>query len=204
MSESEPKSVTRNIQKIRSEDDWTFQKAAADVYARYAAQLMPVVRREMAKRLSARIDPEDVVNAAMNTFYRRHRSGEYNVPNRESLWNLLVTIARNKTSNERKFHRRQKRDYQKEHSIDGDSEDQPRPQLAAKDADGESPVNGIAAKEATDELLAKLPEQLRPVALLLLSGHSTSDIAEKFGCSTRTIERRIRKIGELLCEETGK
>jgi len=204
MSASDPKSVTRMIEGIKSPTPWTFKKAASEVYQRYATQLLPVVRREMTQRLRVRLDAEEVVNSAMNSFYRRHRDGQYHVPDRESFWNLLVGIARNKTRNQAKFHRRKKRDYQRELPTDG-GDDRPSPQFEAKgkpDA-GSSPIGSLMADEEMDQMIGGLAEHLRPVALLLLAGHDAADMAEKFGCSQRTIERRIRELGRLLTRQTS-
>jgi DNA-directed RNA polymerase specialized sigma24 family protein len=77
---------------------------------------------------------------------------------------------------------------------------EPARELQASGAKGSSPAEVLLAGEEMDLLMASLPKTLRPVALLVLSGHSASDIAEQFGCSSRTIERRIKQLGITLTQ----
>jgi DNA-directed RNA polymerase specialized sigma24 family protein len=60
----------------------------------------------------------------------------------------------------------------------------------------------LIAEEELEKLITGVPEHLRAVALLMLAGHDTADMAKQFGCSCRTIERRIQELGKLLCKKS--
>lgn len=69
---------------------------AADMDDRYRQRLCQLVEREMNRRFRRREDPEDVVQSAFRTFYRRNAQGEFRIDFSTDLWRLLETITRHK------------------------------------------------------------------------------------------------------------
>lgn len=49
--------------------------------------------------------------------------------------------------------------------------------------------------------LAMLPEDLREVALLKLEGHTVKELATRFECVPRTIERKLQLIRSFWSEQ---
>ncbi len=70
--------------------------AAIDLDAAYRAKLCRLVEREMGRRFRRKEDPEDVVQSAFRTFYRRSTLGEFRIDSSADLWRLLETITRHK------------------------------------------------------------------------------------------------------------
>ena len=62
----------------------------------YRARLCRLVEREMNRRFRRKEDPEDVVQSAFRTFYRRNAQGEFHIDSSVDLWRLLETITRHK------------------------------------------------------------------------------------------------------------
>ena len=65
-------------------------------YEQYRARLCQLVEREMNRRFRRKEDPEDVVQSAFRTFYRRNAKGEFHIDSSVDLWRLLETITRHK------------------------------------------------------------------------------------------------------------
>ena len=72
------------------------EQAAEELFKRYASRLQSLANRQMAREISGRIDPEDVTQSIFRTLFRRLQAGQYSVPQGDSIWRLLVTIALNK------------------------------------------------------------------------------------------------------------
>ena len=67
--------------------------AAFELDERYRTQLCRLVEREMDRRLRRKEDPEDVVQTAFRTFYRRNAKGEFHIDSSVDLWRLLATCG---------------------------------------------------------------------------------------------------------------
>jgi RNA polymerase sigma-70 factor (ECF subfamily) len=66
------------------------------LYLRYAERLRALAAAQSSPRLAARVDPEDIVQSVFRTFFRRAAQGQYDVPEGEEIWKLLLVIALNK------------------------------------------------------------------------------------------------------------
>src|SRR6185437_8616333 len=60
--------------------------------------------------LAARVDPEDIVQSVFRTFFRRAAQGQYDVPEGEEIWKLLLVIALHKIRDLGDYHRAARRD----------------------------------------------------------------------------------------------
>ncbi len=90
MSDGPQKS--RMVSRLQAATD----SAAAELDEQYRARLCQLVEREMNRRFRRREDPEDVVQSAFRTFYRRNAKGEFHIDCSVDLWRLLETITRHK------------------------------------------------------------------------------------------------------------
>src|SRR5262249_28777772 len=59
------------MEQLRSGDD----DAARAIFARFPRRLVTLARRRFDRRLSCRVDPEDVVQSAFKSFFIRQREG---------------------------------------------------------------------------------------------------------------------------------
>src|SRR5262249_58687579 len=68
------------------------QAAAAEVFRRFANRLIGLARTHLDRRLRQKVDPEDVMQSALKSFFVRHADGEFDLTGWDSLWSLLVGI----------------------------------------------------------------------------------------------------------------
>jgi len=174
--------------------------AAQNIWNDYFGKLVNLARRKLGGIPNRDYDEEDVAISAMNSFYKgmaQHKFGH--VHNRDDLWKLLVTITVRKATARRRSYFAQKRGggRVRGESIFGYQEDEqgglarvlgtePTPELAA----------GVA--ENCRQMLDQLQDEtLRQVALWMLEGYRTEEIATKLGCVRRTVERKLERIREI-------
>ena len=69
------------------------ETAAARLYGRYAQQLLRLAEQHLSRRLSGRVDEEDVVQSVFRTFFRRSGGGEFQIDSSAQIWKLLVKIT---------------------------------------------------------------------------------------------------------------
>src|SRR5207248_2352055 len=81
------------------------EDAATQLYLRYANRLMALARANRSTDLAARLDAEDIVQSVFRSFFQAARQGQYEVPEGEELWKILLVIALNKIRNQKAFHR---------------------------------------------------------------------------------------------------
>jgi DNA-directed RNA polymerase specialized sigma24 family protein len=114
--------------------------------------------------------------------------------NSHDLWKLLYTIARRKVRalKEHEFAERRNASRVVDAEIDDVIDDERAPEVVAM---------------MVDELRVKLnllrDEDLRQVALLILEGWSSEEIAAKLECSGRTVERKRNLIRRAWERETS-
>src|SRR5258708_6854953 len=89
----------------RGQDD-----APTLLYLRYAERLRALAAAQRSAGLAARVDPEDIVQSVFRTFFRRAAEGQYDVPEGEEIWKLLLVIALNKIRALGAFHHAARRD----------------------------------------------------------------------------------------------
>lgn len=167
------------------------QDAATALYVRYARRLQALARKQTAKNLSPRFDPEDVVQSVFRTFFRRASEGCYEVPVGEELWQLLLVLALNKIRTLAVYHRAQKRDVARTIGTDAVGE------FAAGTSAGDA-VAFETMKMVVDDLVANLPAPQDRIIQLRIEGHEISEIAKITQRSKRTVERTLQQFRQRL------
>jgi DNA-directed RNA polymerase specialized sigma24 family protein len=164
--------------------------AAQALYARYAKRLRALVDRRLGPDLSARVDPDDIVQSVFRTFLRGVAERRYRVPEGQDLWGLLLVLALNKVRACGQFHRAAKRDVRLTRPLEGP--DVPSDCVVAAGADP------FLHSLAQDLLQQFLPVH-RQMIELRLEGYSVAEIATRTGRSRRTVERILQDCrGSLL------
>ena len=98
------------------------EKAAEQLYNRYAHRLRVLAEKKTGKDLANRFDSEDVIQSVFRCFFERARNGLYDVPSGGDLWPLLLVIALQKVRAYGTYHRAGCRDVAREQAAeDGDS-----------------------------------------------------------------------------------
>lgn len=189
-------SVTRWIDGMRDGD----REALERVWERFFEKLSGLARRRLnvGGRAAGMADEEDVAMSAMISLWDRASGGQLpDLKGRDELWRLMVVITARKVVSQLKWEGRKKRG-------GGRKVDQ-----GALGAGGEVDDNALAAfvgSEPTPEFAALVAEEtnrrintlpdatLRQVALLRMEGYTNQEIAQRLGCITRTVERKLELI----------
>ena len=191
--------ITRWIDRVRDGDE----RAAQKLWNHYARQIVEVARQGLKDSPRRVQDEEDVAVVAFKSLLAGIASGRFpELDRREQLWRLLMVITIRKAAAVIEKDRRQKRGGG---DVRGDSAVMP-PENEESVLGGfdrltsEKPAPEIAALMAdeTHRLLATLPDETsQRIAVLKMEGYTHEEIAEKLGCNTRTVERRLKQIREL-------
>jgi DNA-directed RNA polymerase specialized sigma24 family protein len=171
--------------------------AAQKLWCRYFESLVGLARERLRGVPRAVADEEDAALSAFDSFVRGAVHGRYpRLDDREDLWRLLVVITERKAIDQAQHARRQKRGGGKFVGT-----------LGPADVDEEEGVVArVVSREPTPEFAAMMADQcrgllgrlrddsLRAVALLRLEGFTNEEVAERLGCSLRTVARKMELI----------
>ncbi|HEX2474819.1 MAG TPA: protein kinase, partial [Lacipirellulaceae bacterium] len=159
-------------------------KAAAEIFNRYVARLIGLVRKRLSSKLGRRVDPEDIVQSAYRSFFLRAREEQYVLDRAGDLWRLLVTITLNKLYGQVERHTAARRDVAREEPatstvLQAIEPAAPRP----------TPADEAALYEQLEQVMKQLSPLARRVVELRLRGDTIDEIAEVVQRLPRTIRR---------------
>ena len=167
------------------------------LWEQYFARLIRLARKKLGPGRRRMSDEEDVVLSAFNSFYQRAVIGRFPrlEQDREDLWKILVKITARKAFDHQKHEHRQKRGggAVRGNSVfrsDGQSESCG----GIEQVMGREPTPDFAAQvvEEYEQLLGQLgDDSLREIATLRLENYSVAEVAQRLGCSLRTVKRRL-------------
>jgi RNA polymerase sigma-70 factor (ECF subfamily) len=170
------------------------ETAAREVFERFTHQLVALARRRFTPALKHKVDPEDVVQSAYKSFFRRYGEGKLEVGSWNSLWGLLTLITLRKCTDRVAYHRAACRDAAREVSGPLGPEGS-APWLEAPGREP-TPLEAALLDETVAQLLASLDADERPIIELSLQGCSTQEISRQLDNPERTVRRvreRVRK-----------
>ncbi|MEM7476852.1 MAG: sigma-70 family RNA polymerase sigma factor [Planctomycetota bacterium] len=175
------------------------ESAVLEFWSRYGESLQRVAERQIASWLRRRVDPEDVVQSACRTFFRRASAGDFEFESKDDVWKLLLTITLNKVRMQARFHSRNRRSVSKEQAMPEEANLQP--------AEWDHAIEQVELKDMLQVAFSDKDDERKHVLEMWLEGRTQNEIAEEIGCSERTVRRiqdRIRKdlSGYLLQEES--
>ena len=195
-------SVSRWMDLVKEGDE----QAAQKLWERYFEQLIGLARNQLRGLPKGAADEEDVVVNTFDSFYRGAKDGRYpDLHDRNNLWRLLIAMTANKARDLARHERRQKR---------GGGKVLNEAALMGTDEPRSSPLMDVISREPTPQFAAELAEDverrlsdlddetLRRIALWKMEGFQNEEIAEKLGCVSRTIERKLQLIRRLWTEES--
>ena len=179
------------------------EAAAQQIWERYYERLVAMARQRIRGAHQQIGDEEDVAISVFESFYRAAENGRFpDLSGRDDLWRLLLRMAARKIIDQRRRSQTVRRG--------GDETIQP---IVSEGTDGEqmiiqvigeepSPDMVMMMTESCEELLEHLgDETLRNIAVAKMEGYSNSELADRFNCSERTIERRLHLIREKCQQE---
>lgn len=200
---NEPESFRVLITQLRAKDP----QGADTLVATYRQRLLALVRSRLDARLLTRVEPDDVLQSALGSFFRRVEDGEFEFSDWNDLWGLLAQIAVRKSHRRSAHHRAQRRDYRREAKDQGaEQSDEPQPLVWQAAAREPTPDEEASLHELLDLLMQALTDdaQRRAVALRL-QGCSLAEIAadDSVGLSERTLHRLMDKVKAWLGRRLG-
>lgn len=169
------------------------QDAAIQLYYRYSERLLQLAERNTSQLMASRFDPEDVVQSVFRTFFRRASTGQYEAPEGDELWKLLLVIALNKVRSQAAYHRANKRDVRRTQSMPNSDEN------GANSAGSQEIAKSILSM-SIEELIQNQPESHRGIIRLRVEGEDIQSIAEKEKRSKRTVERVLQSFRKQLLD----
>ena len=118
--------------------------------------------------------------------------GEFTIANGDDLWRLICTITVTKVREQARFHGRKRR---------GINQEVPLGPPPGSSMSGYGPAHGgpspdevAAFDDQFRKLVSMLDEEERELLLLKLDESTNDQIAEKLGCSERTVRRLLTQI----------
>lgn len=162
------------------------ERAADVLFDRYAIRLVALVASRLNRRFQSQVDPGEVVQSAMGSFFDAARQSRIQVSESVSLWRLLATFARRKLARSIERHSASKRG--------GDRDRVTLDHIAAQT----SSLQDADADEFVSNLKAELPRDQLSVVEGVLAGLTQREIAESLGIDERTVRRRLSRVRELL------
>lgn len=160
-----------------------------DFWKNYGVALQQVAEMNLAPGVRRRVGPEDVVQSACRTFFRRAQIGQFQLADAEELWRLLCAITLNKVREQTRFHLRQKRGLAQEVHASDDS-NASFPAAAA----GPTPAEAAEFADQLEQLLASLDPEERQIVDLKLQDFTQEEISQQLNCSERTVRRILKRI----------
>jgi RNA polymerase sigma-70 factor (ECF subfamily) len=170
--------------------------AAAALYERYASRLIRLAGARLDVRLRPKVDPEDVVQSAFRTFFRRAAAGEFSGADEAGLWPLLARITLRKCHGHADHFFADKRDVRREEALAEEVE--PR---RAELPEGPAPEETAILLDLIERLRGELgSERKRQILDLSLQGYSVAEISAQVGYYERGVERTRAEIRRRLEE----
>lgn len=199
---SNSSNVSHWIELVKSGDS----AAANRIWQLYFDRLVRAVRARLNGQNRAVSDEEDIVLSVFESFYNAADQGRFpDLADRGDLWRLLLRMSARKVIDKRRHDRRQRRG--------GDVAVHSLNQSSANRSDHDSPIFEVIGNEPSPDMVLMLQEsvdqlfshlgvgQLRDLAGAKLEGYSNAELAQRFACSERTIERRLHLIREKCQQE---
>jgi RNA polymerase sigma-70 factor (ECF subfamily) len=175
------------------------QDAAAQLFRRYAHQLMALARHRLDHLILRKVDPEDVVQSVFSSFFRRHRDGKFKFDNWKSLWGMLAIITVRKCSHKNRHFHTQAHDARKEvHAAPYWEEAGVSWEAIAQDP---TPADAAMLAETIEHMLLQLDERDQQILRMTLQGYSVAEISDHVRRTERTVHRVLERVRERLEQE---
>jgi DNA-directed RNA polymerase specialized sigma24 family protein len=179
-------SVTQFFGQLRTGDP----AAAGRLWDRFFPRLVALARKTLSGRPQRAADADDAVQSAFASFCLRVRAGEYDIRDRDDLWNLLGVITANKARTQARREAAEKRGGGRV----GGEEVLRRPDGSPMPLDEAAVASAATFDIHCEELLGQLEPELREFAVLRLLGYRNREIAELHDCTERKVERKLALI----------
>jgi RNA polymerase sigma factor (sigma-70 family) len=173
------------------------REAGDEVFLRYARRLIGLARQQLHGPMLQKVDPEDVLQSVMRSFYARAVDGRLDLDDPESLWALLAKMTRRKCSRRIRAMHTQGRDLTREARAQGGTGDDSEGGFDVPD-DEPAPPDLAVLNEMLALLYGKMQPHERPILERKLQGDSVAEIAEALQLNERKVYRVLDRVKEQL------
>ncbi len=172
------------------------ESAATELVQRYEPALrMEVQFRLTDPRLRRLLDPADLCQSVLKSFFIRATTGQFELDNQAKLLALLRAMARNKIAYETRKQKAQRRDMRRAVSL-GEGEGN----LLATDP---SPSRLAIGRELLDAFQSRLSAEERRMADLRSAGHEWAEIASDLGGTPQARRKQLARAVKRVSQELG-
>lgn len=172
------------------------EQFAEAVFQRYAQRLMSVARDRLGAQLRSKVSPEDVVQSAFKSFFRRKDEFQFEKDGSDGLWGLLVVITVRKCAKWADVFGADKRSTAREVSLNAGGPKGPGLGDVAGREPG--PTEVAILSELVERMLGRLDERQQQMVSMRMQGYELEEIAEQVRSSRRTVARVIQEAKEVL------
>jgi RNA polymerase sigma factor (sigma-70 family) len=170
------------------------ETAPADIFRRYAQQLVRLAAPRVGAALRSKVDPEELVQSALASFFRVSPGETFPMAGWDDLWSVLAMLTLRKCRYQARRFLTVKRDVSRERPPDHDGS-HPLWEAVAREP---SPDEAAVLADSVRDLLDGLDERGRLIAELTLRGQTAADIAPQVGLSERSVYRQLERIRAIL------
>src|SRR5262245_48257844 len=188
---TDPDDFSQLMERLRAGDE----RAAAEVFSRFAHRLIGLARTEFQKVLRAKEDPEDIVQSVYRSFFWRQRVGQFEIDSWEDLWGLLTVMTLRKCGRRLTYFRAARRDAEREVRLSPATDSDAGWEAVARDP---TPSEAAVLAETLEQLMRSLDETARTILALHLQGCSLAEIGAQVGYSQRTVRRTLELVRKRL------
>ena len=170
--------------------------AATKLFERYVNRLVGLAKSRLSERMQRRVEPEDVVQSAYRSFFRKASDEIYTLEKSGDLWKLMAAITVSKVRGQVEFHTAQKRGIYTEESVGAaGSTYQVNPLAVAEEP---TPDDAAQVIEELQNVMQKLDPLQRQILELALQNNDVEAISAKVERSARTVRRALQQVREML------
>lgn len=162
------------------------------IVGRFTVQLVALARRQLADRIRQKTSPEDAVQSAFKSFFKRLRRGQFDLGSWDGLWSLLALITLRKCAARRAHFLSARRDVRRETPLSTAFVDGDTPCIPV--SRGPRPEEVLALTELVEQLLRGSSDGEQQIIQLRLQGYSIGEICQMLGRADRTVRRVLARV----------
>jgi RNA polymerase sigma factor (sigma-70 family) len=166
-------------------------EAARQFLAQYGKYIRHVIRRHMIQKLRAKFDSEDFLQDVCVSFFS-HPPGPEEFSDPAALLGFLGKIARNKVTDAARQRLAQRRNANRENSLDGSA----KFAVESLEAGDPTPSEVMGADETWEALGRGGHPNQSKMLYMLRNGYTQEEIARVLGLSVRHVQRLVQKLRE--------
>jgi RNA polymerase sigma-70 factor (ECF subfamily) len=180
------------LRRVRAGDE----EAARELVRKYEAAIRLEVRLRLRQRQLRRyFDSMDICQSVLGSFFVRAALGQFDLDRPEELFNLLVTMTRNKLAYQVRKERAKSRDCRRVADV-------PVQEVEAE-AGGPGPGQMAAGREALEQFRARLSAEERRLADLRAQGLAWAEIAQSLGGTAQARRMQLARAADRVARELG-